>query len=166
MFGPRGEATIPSNAMVPFSRARELATAVDAAVAVKRDELDAAGVFLGNNYLVTRHVFGVEPLINYPSQAGAYRLAWVPDEMKAQFERGAADPAARDLALALRRDLLQRFRELGAVHIQIGRTYPFREALADTRTWSLLEELKQLVDPDGIINPGVLALAPRQKDAT
>jgi FAD/FMN-containing dehydrogenase len=115
-------------------------------------------VFLGNNYLVTRHVFGVEPLINYPSQASAYRLAWVPEELRAQFARGAASPAARELALTLRADMLERFRALGAVHIQIGRTYPLREALAGTTTWELLQELKALVDPDGVINPGVLRL--------
>jgi len=47
--------------------------------------------------------------------------------------------------------------DLGAVHQQLGRFYPYREALDDTN-WALLEGLKKMIDPSGIMNPGALGL--------
>jgi len=47
--------------------------------------------------------------------------------------------------------------DLGAVHQQLGRFYPYREALDDTN-WVLLEGLKKMIDPSGIMNPGALGL--------
>jgi FAD/FMN-containing dehydrogenase len=157
MFGPKGESTIPSNAMVPLSQAERVARVVDDVVASRRRELDRFGVSVGNNYLVTRHVFGVEPLISYPDSPSEYRLRWVPDEMAAALRQAPHQPEALEAALALRAAFIEAFRELGAVHIQIGRTYPLREAMAG-RTWDFIEQLKAVVDPDGIINPGVLGL--------
>jgi FAD/FMN-containing dehydrogenase len=157
MFGPKGESTIPSNAMVPFSDARRLAEIVDRIVADRSAELAANGITVGNNYLVTRHVFGVEPLITYPAHPSDYRLAWVPDDMAGALRKAPDAPEARQAALSLRHAFIEAFREIGAVHIQIGRTYPLREAMAG-RTWELMTQLKALVDPDNIINPGVLGL--------
>jgi FAD/FMN-containing dehydrogenase len=50
------------------------------------------------------------------------------------------------------------FRELGAAHHQIGKFYPFREALEGTPSGELLRELKGLLDPQGSMNPGALGL--------
>jgi FAD/FMN-containing dehydrogenase len=158
MFGPNGESTIPSNAMVPMTDARKLATAVDRIVNERRAELDRLGIAVGNNYLVTRHVFGVEPLITYPATLSDYRLSWTfPDQRSALAAKRGSDEAAA-AAFSLRASFIDAFRELGAAHIQIGRTYPLAGALEGTRTWQLLCELKHLLDPDHLINPGVLGI--------
>jgi D-lactate dehydrogenase (cytochrome) len=44
------------------------------------------------------------------------------------------------------------------VHFQIGRAYPYLQRLQPA-TRSLLEALKQHLDPDGRMNPGSLGLA-------
>jgi FAD/FMN-containing dehydrogenase len=44
------------------------------------------------------------------------------------------------------------------VHLQLGKVYPFKDALAGTTTWEVLEQLKDAFDPDHLVNPGVLGL--------
>ncbi len=54
--------------------------------------------------------------------------------------------------------MIARLREFGAVQIQLGKLYPYRASLGDGPTWELLQGLKRLVDPAGILNPGSLGL--------
>jgi FAD/FMN-containing dehydrogenase len=49
------------------------------------------------------------------------------------------------------------FMRMGAAHFQIGRFYPYRDSRHGD-TFALLRAVKQHVDPDGLINPGVLGL--------
>ncbi|MGE0583135.1 MAG: FAD-binding oxidoreductase [Steroidobacteraceae bacterium] len=65
------------------------------------------------------------------------------------------NPAARDLVAALRAQTVAFFRDVGAASNQIGRTYPFMEVMAP-ETKALLRQLKALLDPKGLMNPGVL----------
>ena len=67
------------------------------------------------------------------------------------------NPAARALVAELRASTVAFFRELGAASNQIGRTYPFIEALQPA-TATLLRQLKTQLDPKGLMNPGVLGL--------
>jgi FAD/FMN-containing dehydrogenase len=46
---------------------------------------------------------------------------------------------------------------MGAMHFQIGRTYPLR-TLCDPAAWGVLGAVKAAVDPDRRMNPGVLEL--------
>lgn len=69
----------------------------------------------------------------------------------------AANPAARDLVATLRADTVALFRSLGGASNQIGRTYPFIEALSPAPA-ALLRQVKATLDPKGLMNPGVLGL--------
>ncbi|MEO7386656.1 MAG: FAD-linked oxidase C-terminal domain-containing protein [Gammaproteobacteria bacterium] len=60
------------------------------------------------------------------------------------------DPAERTLDL---------FDELGVASNQLGRTYRYYNNLAP-ETRALLEALKAALDPQGLMNPGVLAAIP------
>jgi hypothetical protein len=48
-------------------------------------------------------------------------------------------------------DILETWRELGGVHLQIGRKYPFMET-RQAPVRGLFDDLKQLHDPDGIMS--------------
>jgi FAD/FMN-containing dehydrogenase len=67
----------------------------------------------------------------------------------------AANPGAQDLVLQVWSDLAEHFLSVGAAHLQIGRTYPFK-ASRNTENWALLSAFKALIDPKGLMNPGVL----------
>lgn len=76
----------------------------------------------------------------------------------AGFAEAPADPTARALVDRLRRETVEMFRERGAISSQIGRTYPFREALSPAPE-GLLAGIKEILDPRGLMNPGVLGFA-------
>ena len=59
--------------------------------------------------------------------------------------------------LELRRKVIDIFHELGAIHLQIARSYPLK-ASHDPAAWDILRALKNKVDPKGLMNPGSLEL--------
>lgn len=88
--------------------------------------------------------------------------AWLPLHRHAaepayldKLREPAADQGARDLVAALRADTVAYFRSVGAASNQIGRTYPYLDALAPGPA-KLLRALKAQLDPRGLMNPGVL----------
>ena len=54
--------------------------------------------------------------------------------------------------------MIAMFRGIGAAHLQLGKVYPYREAYEGTVTWDVLTALKDQLDPDHVVNPGVLGL--------
>jgi FAD/FMN-containing dehydrogenase len=59
--------------------------------------------------------------------------------------------------LKMRADLTHFWMAQGCAHLQIGKTYRFMESRKPA-VKSLLEGLKALVDPHGLVNPGALGL--------
>jgi FAD/FMN-containing dehydrogenase len=71
----------------------------------------------------------------------------------------AANPGAEALVLRVWRDIAEHFLSVGAAHLQIGRTYPFKRS-RNAENWDLLSAFKARVDPKGLMNPGVLGFEP------
>ena len=57
----------------------------------------------------------------------------------------------------MKQALVDLFYEQGAIHLQIGRTYRYRDSL-DPAADALLVDLKKSLDPRGLMNPGSLGL--------
>jgi FAD/FMN-containing dehydrogenase len=74
-----------------------------------------------------------------------------------RFADFAPNAEGEALVFDTRSRLTQLFLERGAAHLQIGRTYRYREGLSPT-AWRLLEAIKDAVDARGLMNPGVLGL--------
>jgi hypothetical protein len=116
------------------------------------------GIYLVRNYLVAGHAFGIEPILFWPDRLSEYRASWSSAEQRAEFADAPPNEAGRAAVLDLRAQMIERFREIGSVHIQIGKVYPYRDALAGTVTWEIVEGIKDLFDPERLVNPGVLGL--------
>jgi len=158
MVGKRGEAGMPSNLVFPLSRAQEAVDALDVFMSEHTEEMERHGVYEVRNYLITGHFFGIEPILFWPDRLSPYRASWASDEQRAEFADAAPNREARDCALGVRAAMIARFRELGAVHLQLGKVYPFKDALGGSATWEVLEQLKAVLDPDHLVNPGVIGL--------
>lgn len=158
MVGKQGEAGFPSNAMFPLSQAERAIDVLDRFEAEHADVMHAHGIYLVRNYLVTGHVFGIEPILFWPDRLSEYRASWASEEQRAEFAEAPANDAGRAAVLDLRAQMIAKFREIGSVHIQIGKVYPYKDALAGTVAWDVIEEVKNVVDPDRLLNPGVLGL--------
>jgi FAD/FMN-containing dehydrogenase len=87
---------------------------------------------------------------------------WLPIHKKvpepahlATLKEPAANPEARALVDDIRSRIVDVFAEHGAASNQIGKTYPMLSSLnPDSR--SVLSALKRELDPEGLMNPGVL----------
>jgi FAD/FMN-containing dehydrogenase len=66
-------------------------------------------------------------------------------------------PEANALVERLKAEVIAIFHELGAIHLQVARTYPLKQS-HQPEGWAILETLKRQVDPRGLMNPGSLAL--------
>jgi FAD/FMN-containing dehydrogenase len=146
------------NAKVAHSDARDLIAAFDVMVAPHLAEMTAKGVTLTRlASALGNHSFSFEPVYHW-------RDAWLPAHRRALSPTRAAalseppaNPEARALVDRLRSETTELFRRLGAASNQIGRTYPYLEALSPAPA-SLLRGIKRQLDPACLMNPGVLGL--------
>lgn len=121
-------------------------------------EIAARGVSV--TYLLSalgNHSFSFEAVFHWKDAWMPIHSHAVDPALVATYAEPEANPAARALVATLREETVQLFREFGAASNQIGRTYPYVEAL-DPDAAALVRGLKALLDPKGAMNPGVLGL--------
>jgi len=75
----------------------------------------------------------------------------------AKLPKYPANPAASAAVAKIREDLATAFMQAGAVSFQLGKFYRYQEGLEPTAA-AFLKQLKQVVDPQGRMNPGGLGL--------
>jgi FAD/FMN-containing dehydrogenase len=150
--------TVPIHAICPHSRTIEIARKTYAIFDEHAELITRHGITwslisstLGNNATL------VEPLVSYPDQRGAH-YARLSGKSGMPAGSGEADAGTIEAIRVIRRALAEMFMRNGCAHLQIGKHYLFREGrLPDT--WAVLQGIKDVVDPKGLMNPGSLGLA-------
>jgi FAD/FMN-containing dehydrogenase len=160
LVGHAGERWIPIHACLPPS-------AVMPVYQATMDYFRSKAEVLSRYHIATSHLTACsgndvifEPAFYYPDALKTFHLRNLLPADAARYRDNPAVPGATEAVIGMLGDLARIFREHGAVHQQIGRFYPYRESL-DPATWELLEGIKGLVDPAGLMNPGSLGLANR-----
>ena len=163
VLGPKGERWLALNAKVAHSDVRTIIERVDVLLAKYRARMVTARVKTSTLFTaMDTHAFSFELVFHWPdSWLPLHRAAPEPAHLE-QLTEPAANPAGAELVAELRRETLVLFDELGAASNQIGRTYPYVERL-EPATAALLDALKDELDPDGRMNPGVLGLRRKQQ---
>jgi FAD/FMN-containing dehydrogenase len=146
---------LPVHGLVPHSLAKTTYLRVLDLFDSHRPEMERLGVRPGIfSIAVGAGAILIEPTCHWdaPFLDTHPRLFGVsPDDLP----RAVENPDAERLAVKIRDEICELFLEVGAGHLQIGRQYPFRRSRNATN-WSLLSQIKALVDPKGLMNPGVL----------
>ena len=156
IVGPNGERWVPIHGIFPPSR---ILKAVDATQAFfARHAATLAQHEIEHSYIVTSAGSTVllEPMFYWRDVVGPLHAS----VLGAKYEKFAhipENPAARAVVMALRRELAELFRSLGAVHSQLGKYYEFAGNL-EPDTYAVLQDIKLALDPDGLLNPGNLGL--------
>ena len=157
-IGPSGERWLPVHGLVPLSEAAAAWSAVRALFDSRRADLVRLGVQIGVlTAIVGSNAFVLEPVFYWPAPRTLYYERVLDAATRAKFEDFPESPEAEALVFEMRSRLTQLFLERGAAHLQIGRTYRYREGLREEPA-RLLEAIKRAVDPDGVVNPGSLGL--------
>lgn len=158
LLGSEGEVWIPVHGFFPLSRA------VDAALTTER-------YFAEHSELMKRHnikysyltcfsgaEFVIEPSLYWFDELGEFRLDLIEPEFREKWKDIPADLETREVALKLREGLRALFYELGACHLQLGKYYPYQQSIGNAPFAELLAGIKNVVDPQGLMNPGALGL--------
>jgi FAD/FMN-containing dehydrogenase len=158
ILGLKGERWVPTNALVPHSRAPAMLAAFqefmqrnDAVIKKYGFEYGIIFFAVGNNTLC------IEPLLYWPDvRLPSHARLMQPDYAKT-MPAVAENPESREAMKQLRAGMADLFMRKGCVHVQIGKFYRYKEG-RDPATWALLQSIKSVLDPRGLVNPGSLGL--------
>ena len=158
MVGPNGERWTPVHTLVPHSKAASTMDAVTALLAERSGDMEAHGI--GAGFLlatVSTNCFVIEPVFFTPDALTEIHRETVEQDVLKRMPGFDANPDAAKVTADVRQALIDLFCEIGGVHLQIGKAYPYREGLRP-ESWRVIEDVKKALDPKGRINPGSLGL--------
>ncbi len=156
ILGPRGERWLPVHGQVPLGSAATVFSELQAVFAGFAKEFDALGVFTGYLFSsLSTNTIVIEPVFYWPDERAPIHESLIEPAHLARLPELAANEAARALVQKAKAAVIAVFARHGCGHFQIGRTYPYR-ASREPASWALLEAFKREVDPQGLMNPGVL----------
>lgn len=158
ILGPNGERWAATNAKVAHSDAASMLSAVDEVLEPWQPRMSEHGVTTSLVLIaIGNHAFSVEPVLHWRDEWLPIHTRTAEPEHLAQLATPSADPVARAMVHEIRAELVELFARHGAASNQLGKLYPYLDAL-EPATADLVAGLKQLVDPAGAMNPGVLGL--------
>ena len=158
MIGPAGERWLPVHGLVPHSRAVDAYEGIQALFGRNADVLDAHGIVHGALFTYAdTDCFVIEPVFYWPDRLNALHQQSVEPQVLRRVADYPENPAARAEVMRLREEVVATLHAFGAVHLQIGRLYPFARDLSETPR-DILRKLKLELDPDNRMNPGALGL--------
>ncbi|OFA29843.1 FAD-linked oxidase [Glaciecola punicea] len=157
IVGPKGERWVALNAKVAHSQALNLYNRAEAILANYSKDFECNHVEVTRLLMILSNFsFSYEPVFNWKD-------TWLPMHhtspaiKRNKIPEPEPNEEARQLVEKVRQELINLFHEIGAASNQIGKTYPYITAL-HSEPASLIKAIKKSLDPDNLMNPGVLGL--------
>jgi D-lactate dehydrogenase (cytochrome) len=158
VLGPGGRRLLPLHGIFPPSAVMRFHNALTDLRERLRPRLDSHGIMVPVVYAtVGRNGFLYEPVIYWRGPWSELHRRTMPADVLATMEEGPDDRAARLLVDEIRGEIVELMYTHGAVHLQIGRAYPYLRG-RDPAFADLLRRLKAELDPMHLMNPGALGL--------
>lgn len=158
LLGSDGEIWIPVHGYFPLSRAIEAAKRTEEFLAERRPLMDQWGIKTSYLTCFSGPEFVIEPSFYWHDELGEFRLSLIEPEFADQWKSIPANEERRKVALGLRDELRDLFDSLGGLHLQIGKYYPYEDMMNNPALAMLARGVKQVVDPEGRMNPGALGI--------
>ena len=158
ILGPKGERWVPMHGMFAHERAPAFHAALSAFWDANRAEMDALGIWNGAMFMAVGSTgFIYEPTFYWPDTRTAFHDRMLPDGHTETIPAYPENLPARALVKRLKHEIVGLMTAHGAAHLQIGKVYPYLEG-RNAPSVGLLRAIKAELDPQGILNPGVLGL--------
>jgi D-lactate dehydrogenase (cytochrome) len=157
-LGPQGERWAPLHGVLAHADVLPFHVAYDALIEAAGAEMGRLGVWVGAMFeTVGPSGFLYEVAIYWPGPRTAYHSAVIDPDYLAKLPAHGSAPEAAAFVERLRSDLIALYAKFNAAHFQLGRVYPYQERLSPAAR-TLVRAMKTALDPDGVMNPGVLGL--------
>jgi FAD/FMN-containing dehydrogenase len=156
MLGPAGERWVPVHAIFPHSAVTKAFTTLQNRFAELEPNLKQHHVRVG--YLCTTVAAQgllIEPVFYWPDSHTVYHKRIVEADYLKRCGEPPTNAAATAYVAQLKREIADLMRALGGTHFQLGKFYTYREG-RNVAALALFDAIKNAVDPDGLMNPGVL----------
>lgn len=158
ILGPKGERWVPVHGIVRHTDAVPLHNAISAYFAELREEFERLGIWSGVMFSsVGSTGFLYEVALYWRDAQTDYHRATLDPAFREGTPAYPADAAAAAVIERTKAELIAIYARHGAAHFQIGRSYPYLDRL-DPQARTLLLAVKAQLDPDNLMNPGVLGL--------
>jgi FAD/FMN-containing dehydrogenase len=159
ILGPKGERWAPSHGIVPHSKIIALTDGLYAFFAERAAILQAHQIEWGYvTFAISTNAILLEPMLYWPGAREAYHERIIAPGHLAKLPRLEPAPETAAAMSQLRSDLTLFWMQQGCAHLQIGKTYRYLES-RQAPVRALIEGIKALVDPRGLVNPGALGLS-------
>lgn len=158
MVGPEGERWVPVHGLLPHSKAIAAMDAIEGLFDQYSDEIEKHEIGVGYLFTtVSNSTFVIEPGFFWRDALMDIHRETVEEKVLKNFKDFGEQPEAQAMVRKIRAELIEILQAHGAVHLQIGKSYPYAEGI-DPTTFALVKSLKKTLDPTGKINPGALGL--------
>jgi D-lactate dehydrogenase (cytochrome) len=120
---------------------------------MKKHKVDKGGMFTAIN----THGFLYEPVFYWEDDRTAFHKRYLPQDYLKTLPEYPANPDGRALVREMRREIQKLFAAAGAIHMQVGKAYTYMDG-RQPEAARAVRELKKLLDPQNLMNPGALQL--------
>ena len=157
MLGRDGERWVPIHAVFPLGEAVKIAQANDEFFRGEAEFLSQNGIIYSVMTMTVGNEFFIEPAFYWMDEITPLHAKSVGEATVAPWLNRPANTATRQAVVELRRRTQEFYASLGGVSWQVAGDYPFREII-NPDTYAMLEAIKGALDPQRLMNPGMLGL--------
>ena len=158
ILGPQGERWVPMHGLLSFSKMQEMHQRLMDLYREKKGEMEECSVYAGAMYMTySTHSFLYEVALYWEDDRTIYHKLYLDKDYLDMLPTYPENKKGRALVAELRASIQDIYSDLGAVHFQVGKSYPYQKGRQPLAA-ETLRAIKQSVDPKNLMNPGALGL--------
>ena len=144
--------------LLSFSKMQEMHNRLMNLYTEKKDEMEECSVYAGAMYMTySTHSFLYEVALYWQDDRTVYHKLYLDQDYLDMLPTYPENKKGRALVAELRASIQEIYSDLGAVHFQVGKSYPYQKG-RQTLAADTLRAIKKSVDPKNLMNPGALGL--------
>ncbi len=156
VLGPQGQRWVPMHGIMPFSKLVAFNTKLDELYQSYAGRMEVAKVEKAAMYTtISTTGFLFEPVFYWQDDRTVFHKRYLPQEYLDVLPEYEANPEGRALVAEMKDAIQDVFTKFGAVHMQLGKSYPYMRG-REAQSASLIRDIKSKLDPKGLMNPGGL----------
>lgn len=157
ILGRNGERWVPVHGIFPISAAAPICEATETFLAAQAGLMQDHGIKSSIMTMTVGAEFFIEPSFYWLDEITPLHARTLGADIADAWRGRPANEKTRAMVVKIRRQIQELYAGGGAVSWQAARDYPFREAMKP-ETYALLQSIKRVVDPKGLMNPSALGL--------